>query len=175
MARFLRLAAPLVGSALFLSLAATASAHAHLVSSTPGSNSTVATAPGVVTITFDDDLDKAAAKITVAGPNGATVSGQTTVSASNTKVASVSITNAGNGKYTVNWHAVADDDKGVTEGSFAFNVGAATAQGPVTAMPKTGGGGAADQGGPSLTLLLALGAVVLCGCAAFARRRKARA
>lgn len=134
MITFGRIAAPLLGGALFLSLAASASAHAHFVSSTPAPGSSATTAPASLTITFDDNLDKNATKIAVTGPNGSTVSGATAVSASNTMVASTTLSGNGNGVYTVNWHSVADDDKGVVDGSFSFGVGV-----PASAVPKTGG------------------------------------
>lgn len=146
--------AVLFGAALSVGAVGVASAHAMFVSSTPAPGSTSASAPASVAITFDDDLDKTATKITVVGPNNATVSGATTVSSANTKLATTSLTGAGNGVYTVNWHSVADDDKGVVEGSFAFGVGI-----PASALPKTGG--ETPGSWPLATLLAAAGAAML--------------
>ena len=179
MVRFGKIAGLLAGLLAALCMAPIALAHAHYVTSAPAQNATVATAPASVTITYDDDLDPNATTVTVLGPSGQTVStGKTTVKVATPKVASVAINGAGNGAYTVNWHAVADDDKGVTEGSFTFRVGSASttatnaaAQSTQTAgtsaapstLPSSGGGGMAMrseqlQAGASLAaaLLVAL-------------------
>ena len=119
---------PIVGALLVaLFLAPLAFAHAQYVSSNPANGAQVSTAPANVTITFDDDLDPTATAIVVTGPNGQTISnGKTVVTIEAPKVATVPIAASGPGSYTIKWHAVADDDKAVTEGSFGFTVGAAT-------------------------------------------------
>src|SRR5947208_16562727 len=94
-----------IGAAVVAALwAATASAHAHLVSSNPGEGVTVASPPSSVVCTFDDDVD-ADTRITVLGRNGQTVAGKTTVSSSDSMVASAPITAAGNGTYNVNYRS----------------------------------------------------------------------
>ncbi len=152
-----------------LCLAPLAFAHAHDVSSEPASGAELASLPPSISITFDDDLDPNATAITVLGPGGQAVQfGKTVVSTQATKVAAVSINPGGNGTYTVKWHAVADDDKGVTDGMFTFRVGAATtataaAPAPSTgaaitttapsALPASGGGWIARQQEQTQTLL----------------------
>jgi methionine-rich copper-binding protein CopC len=171
-----------IGASLVAALwAATVSAHAHLVSSNPGEGVTVASPPSSVVCTFDDDLD-ADTRITVTGPNGQTVSGKTSVSSSDAKVASAPITAAGNGTYTVNWRSVSEDDKGEEEGTFTFTVApggvaanSAAAAGVPKSAPRTGGGGMAPRPERSSTLPVAL---VLCLAAVSAtgvllRRRRA--
>jgi methionine-rich copper-binding protein CopC len=155
-------------------------AHAKFVSSVPAPGAKLTAAPASVTITFDDDLDPNATKISVLGPNGqAITSGATVVSTSATKVASVKVTGAGSGTYTVNWHAVADDDKGVTEGNFSFSVGAAASSAPAVSAapaptvakpasaPAAGGGGLARDAQQSQGM--ALLAAMLCGALLLSR------
>ena len=170
-----------IGAAVLAALwAATVSAHAHLVSSNPGEGVTVASPPSSVVCTFDDALD-ADTRITVTGPNGQTVSGKTTVSSSDSMVASTPITTAGNGAYTVNWRSVAEDDKGEEEGTFTFTVApggvaanSAAAAGAPKSMPATGGGGMAPRPGQSaiLPLALALAVLVLPATGVLLRRRR---
>ena len=159
--RYGKIAGLVAGLLTALCMAPIALAHAHYVTSIPGQNATLSSAPASVTITYDDDLDPNATTITVVGLNGQTVSsGKTTVKVATPKVASVAINGAGNGTYTVRWHAVADDDKGVTEGSFTFRVGsvsttASSATAQITAntstsaapssLPPSGGGGMGER------------------------------
>jgi copper resistance protein C len=151
--------APLLAALLTaLWLAPAAFAHAHYVASTPGSGAHLAAAPSSVVITYDDALDPNQTVVRVSGPNGQDVTtGKTVVTIEATKVATVPIEAVGSGTYTVNWHAVADDDKGITEGTFTFTVGAAAGSPPATsnsapptvvavtapALPASGGGGMA--------------------------------
>jgi methionine-rich copper-binding protein CopC len=155
--RLTRLAPLLAALLTALWFAPIAFAHAHYVSSTPGSGAHLTTAPSSISITYDDALDPNQTVLHVLGPNGKDVTtGKTVVTIEATKVATVPITAAGTGAYTVNWHAVADDDKGVTEGTFSFTVGATTAAPAAAAssgspaitaaaplMPTSGGGGMA--------------------------------
>ncbi len=145
----------------------TALAHAHYVSSDPGNGATVATPPTSVTVTFDDDLDPAATTITVLGPSGQTVSaGQTQISTSAPKVATVAISPAGDGTYTVKWHAVSDDDKAVTEGTFTFAVGSGGTANQVA--PATGRG----AGSAGVVLLTAVGGLAALALGALARHSR---
>jgi copper resistance protein C len=154
--------AVLAAVAMLLVSVGIASAHAHYVSSDPANGAHLATAPSQVSITYDDDLDPNATTISVLGPNGQNLAaGKTTVSTQATKVATVPIKAGGNGTYTVKWHAVADDDKGVTEGSFTFTVGGQLM--PGTGHPS-GLGSNFSQTELLLGLLGLLGSVLLsCG------------
>ena len=119
-------AALLLATILAPSIAPPVLAHAHYAASKPGSGARVANPPTTVTITRDDDLDPNATTLTVLGPRSQDLTaGKTTVTVEAPRVAAVNLTPAGNGTYTVRWHAVADDDKAVTEGTFTFSVGSA--------------------------------------------------
>ena len=124
-----RMAALLLAVVMVLSIAPAAPrawAHAHYAASNPGSGARVSTAPSTVVVTFDDDLDPNGTVLTVLGPRSQNLTaGKTTVTVEAPRVAAVNITPAGSGTYTVKWHAVADDDKAITEGTFTFSVGAA--------------------------------------------------
>ncbi|HEV7213940.1 MAG TPA: copper resistance protein CopC, partial [Chloroflexota bacterium] len=174
--RLTRLAPLLAALLTALWLAPVAFAHAHYVTSNPASGAHLAAAPSSLSITYDDALDPNSTVLHVLGPGGKDVTaGKTVVTIEATKVATVAITPAGAGTYTVNWHAVADDDKGVTEGTFTFTVGAAAAS-PAAAtntgaaatiataplLPSSGGGGMALgqeelQAAVSLAVALAVG------------------
>ncbi len=142
-------------------------AHAEYASSEPGEGATVASAPSNVTVTFTEDLDPASTTLKVTGPSGQDVTnGKTDVSTSATKVATVPITAGGDGTYTVNWHAVSDDDKHSSEGTFTFNVGAAGQVAPATGHSQPGIGmlqGSLELaiGAGGLLLLMLGGALLL--------------
>jgi len=109
---------------LSLTLATTALAHSHLQTSTPSAGQTVATSPASVVLNFDEDLDAAASTATVTNASGATVSTGASVDANVRTKMTVALGPAlPNGVYKVSWHSVADDDKGVIDGTFFFGVG----------------------------------------------------
>lgn len=126
-----------LSASLIIPTGVRALAHAHYQNSAPENGAVVGAAPSSVTINFDDNLDPQATTVQVIGPNGANVATKTSVKE---KTAVVSLINAGAGTYTVKWHAVADDDKGVTDGTFTFRAGAAAAPARTPSnLPRTGG------------------------------------
>ncbi|GEM_PF-1690542 len=189
--RTLRILPIVAGFLVSLLVVPVALAHAHYVSSNPATGAHLAAAPSSVTITFDDALDPNATIIAVLGPQGQSVNGgKTLVTVEAPKVASVPISSGGSGTYTVKWHSVADDDKGVVEGTFTFSVGAAaaasvptpapaasssasTASGAAVAQPRlptSGGGGMANtaadvQAGLALVAALVVAIAIAFGLA----------
>ena len=154
-----------VSTALLLgiALATPALAHAKLVSSTPSAGQTVAISPASVVLNFDEELDTDASTAKVTDASGATVSTGASVDANvRTKMTVALKPSLPNGVYKVLWHSVADDDKGVIDGTFFFGVGVpapSTATAPATAP---------------LLPLLAAGALMLAISASLLAPRTAR-
>jgi methionine-rich copper-binding protein CopC len=117
----------LVGSATL------ASAHARYDSSTPAAGSTVTALPSTLQVNFTEEL--ASIKLTVTGPNGATlVDGPGTIDLAHRTNASVALKDGGAGQYTVVWHNVSGDDGDPNDGAFTFTLAAAPgAAGPAPA------------------------------------------
>ncbi len=121
-----------VGTALFLSLGlmlvfavGTASAHAKVISSTPGIGQTVATAPTSVTVTTAENMnpDPKKSNLFVYSPAGDLISqGDAKVPLNNPKEMFVPIKATGNGIYIVRWITVSADDGDPAEGAFTFTV-----------------------------------------------------
>jgi methionine-rich copper-binding protein CopC len=102
-------------------------AHAGYQDSDPQPGAVLQSAPAQVKMWFTEDLDPASS-LTVQAADGTVVSnGPAQVSPDNTQLLIVSLKPIGNGTYTVLWHSVADDDKGVEEGQFKFQVQAPSA------------------------------------------------
>ena len=154
-------------------------AHAKLTSSTPADGSTVPPGLTSVSMTFAEEISLTQSTAQLLDASGAAVSGATGAvdKADRTKL-TITTPALGEGKYTVKWHSVTEDDNGIVDGTFAFTVaagggtatnGAPTNSGTQQALPATGSG----QGG------ILMSALALCalGLAAFGlnlRRRSAR-
>ena len=101
-----------------------ASAHAHLKTATPATDSTVTTAPSEVAIDFTEGVEPALCSIAVTGPGGARLdSGPPHVAAGDNKHLAVAVKPLAPGVYTVEWHATAVDTH-KTEGTYHFTVAA---------------------------------------------------
>ena len=117
------LAALAIAVGIVLAVAAPASAHATLEGSTPAQNSVVTSAPGQVTLTFDESVGISADSIRVFNPNGDRVDDGNTVSTSNPDEIEIGLRSGlANGTYTVAWHVISADSHPV-EGAFVFSVG----------------------------------------------------
>jgi len=103
-------------------LAGPAFAHAHLTSSVPAQNATVA-APSALRLGFSEGLDLRFTGIEVTGPDGAVVpTGDATLDPAGTTLI-VPVTGAlPAGPYTVDWRALSKDGH-TTKGSYVFTVG----------------------------------------------------
>jgi methionine-rich copper-binding protein CopC len=155
----------LVLSAMLLSLAlapGVALAHAHLESSTPAEGATVA--PGLTTITLnlteEVSVDQSTAQLLSA--DGSPVAGATgSVDRAGRKTLTITTPALTEGKYSVKWHAVTEDDNGITDGTLSFTVaaaGASTSSGESTTT--TTGGSSLPSAGAGTNVLIALAAAV---------------
>ena len=110
---------------IVLAVAAPASAHATLESTTPAENSVVATAPSQVTLTFDESVGISSDSIRVFDPGGARVDDGHTTPTSNPDTIAIGLRSGlGKGTYTVAWHVISADSHPV-EGAYVFSIGAA--------------------------------------------------
>lgn len=167
-----RLLAALVASLVLAAVPAVASAHVHLVSTSPESRASLDDAPDEVTLTFDGELDPAASGFTVHGPDGEQVGGgEVDLDVADRNVLRGAVTITEPGVYSVEWAVLGTDGHQIT-GSFSF--GYATdeeipegegddhgQENPDTAM-------AASQGATPLTVAGML-LVALAGAAALRR------
>lgn len=169
-----------VGVALLLG-ATPAYAHTRLESSDPADGSSLATAPGTVTLTFTDDIDPRFATITVVGPDGTSYqTGDVTGDGGEVRTAVSPLGPAG--PYEIGYRVVSGDGHPV-QGKVSFTL---TAPGPAAAAPTAAVAPPAtavpavdpqanaqpDQGTPVWPWIL--GAVVLVGAGAGAALRLAR-
>ena len=119
------LATLVVAFGIVLAVAAPASAHATLESTTPAENSVVATAPSQVTLTFDESVGISSDSIRVFDPAGARVDDGHTTPTSNPATIAIGVRSGlGKGTYTVAWHVISADSHPV-EGAYVFSIGAA--------------------------------------------------
>jgi copper resistance protein C len=108
-----------------LVLAATAWAHPKLVRSRPAAEARLSRAPAKVQIWFDEELDSKGSRLTVWNEQNERADREDgKVSLDDRRLIEVGLKPLGPGRYTVKWRAMADDDKGVTQGDFAFRVAA---------------------------------------------------
>jgi len=103
------IAAGFAASAALL-LAGTASAHAHLVKSTPATNATVA-APKAISLTFNERLTPAFSKFELVMPamNDHAVAVKTSVSQDGLTITGTPEAPLMPGVYKINWHAASSD------------------------------------------------------------------
>ena len=98
-------------------------AHPKLVRSRPAVNASLADPPARIQVWFHEELDTRGSRLTVWNAQRAQVDhGNSTVSLDDRTLIEVGLKPLGPGKYTVKWRAMADDDKGVTQGEFTFTV-----------------------------------------------------
>ena len=114
--------ATLAASAALL-IAGSASAHAHLVKSTPAANATVA-APTTISLTFNEKLTPAFSKFELSMPamNGMKVTVKTTVSKDHLTIMGTPKGKLMPGAYMITWHAASADDGHKMDGTVAFSV-----------------------------------------------------
>jgi len=101
--------AGLAASAVLL-IAGSASAHAHLVTSDPAANTTVAT-PKTISLTFSEKLTPAFSKFELSMPamNGMKVKMKTTVSKDHLTIVGKPQGKLMSGAYVITWHAATGD------------------------------------------------------------------
>jgi methionine-rich copper-binding protein CopC len=115
--------AGLIGSAALLATSP-AWAHAHLVSSNPAANATVAAAPKTITLTFNEKLVPAFSKFDLVMPEhgGMKVAVQTVVSKDGKSITGTPTAALSAGAYKVVWTAASADGHKMN-GEVAFKVG----------------------------------------------------
>ena len=100
----------------------TAGAHAALVSSAPAARAILSAAPRAVTLTFNERLEPAYARLSVWDAAGVQIDLKDSVlDPDNRKVLGVSLPLLGPGRYTVRYRVLSVDGH-VVEASFAFTV-----------------------------------------------------
>ncbi|HUR74835.1 MAG TPA: copper resistance protein CopC, partial [Sporichthya sp.] len=131
----------LLSSLALLGLAAPASAHASLISTSPRPDSVLATAPSDVVLTFSDAIDLKTATVQVLEPGGAPLAGvglplHLGADQNTLKIALPS--SLSSGTRTVLYRVVAADGH-PEQGEFRFSVGIATASATPGALVSGGG------------------------------------
>lgn len=114
--------------ALFIAVG-TVSAHAKVISATPGIGATVASAPSIIRVKTAENVDPDPTKtnLFVYSPEGELISkGNATVNRDNPQEMTVNIDAKGKGTYIVRWITASAEDKDPDEGAFTFTVGTAT-------------------------------------------------
>ena len=115
----------LVAAVAVLAFAATAWAHPKLVYSRPVANAQLSRPPARVQVWFDEELNTKGSKLTVWNQDNERVdTGDGKVSLDDRKLIEAALKPLPPGRYTVQWRAMADDDRGVTQGEFTFRVAA---------------------------------------------------
>jgi methionine-rich copper-binding protein CopC len=108
---------------LFLSGAAAASAHAHLVRATPAAGGTVHEAPTEVVLRFNEKLESVFSSVVVRDSSGKQVDkADSQVDKADRLVLRVSLQPLTPGAYKVEWRALSTDTHKVN-GDFTFKVG----------------------------------------------------
>jgi methionine-rich copper-binding protein CopC len=112
----------IVAIAFAAASASTAQAHAKLESSEPKAGSTVDGAPKVVRLAFNEALEPAFSKVTVAdSANAAVAIKNVEVDKTNPRILSAKLPQLRSGQYQVRWSTVTHDGH-KTKGDFTFNV-----------------------------------------------------
>ena len=101
---------------------ALASAHGRLESAEPAANGAVETAPSMLRLTFNEDLEPSFSTIKLADANGAAVgNAKAKVDPSDKKVLTLAVPKLSAGTYSVQW-AVMTGDSHKTKGTYKFSV-----------------------------------------------------
>lgn len=105
---------------LLLATASGAAAHAAFATSQPEPGANLATAPGMVTLRFDEPLIPELSSVTVTDPTGREFTGGPT----GEQEVRVDVDSTAQGEYRVEWRTVSPVDGHTLRGAFAFGVGA---------------------------------------------------
>lgn len=127
-----------LGVALF-GMAGQASAHAKVLSATPGIGSTIASTPDKVTVETAENInpDPKLSNLFVYGPSGELISqGDAKVNLNNPKEMSVAIKPEKDGTYIVRWITASAQDNDPDQGAFFFAVKAGASSSSVAPAPQ---------------------------------------
>ena len=98
-------------------------AHPKLIKAQPAKGAILKKVPMKVQLWFQEELDTKLSTFTVLNQSNERMdNGDAKVNLDDRKMMEGSVKALAPGTYTVKWKAVADDDKGVTEGTFRFRV-----------------------------------------------------
>ena len=98
-----------------------ASAHAHLVKSTPAAKATVAS-PKTIALTFNEKLTPAFSKFELGMADGMKVNVKTAISKDHKSLVGTPQGKLMPGAYTITWHAASADDGHKMDGTVPFTV-----------------------------------------------------
>lgn len=112
----------ILAAILFSVAAGSAMAHAKLESSDPRAGSTVAAAPAMLRLAFNEPLEAPFSKIALAGSAGPVALPKAQVDKADPKVLAVPLPTLAPGQYTVQWTTVTRDGHKM-RGEFGFKVG----------------------------------------------------
>lgn len=162
--------------AFLLGAAAPALAHNPMVSSVPAKGATVAVAPQIVTLKFEESLDPKTTHVQIAGPNGYDATGGAKPTFAK-NVATVPFTAGPAGVYLVSYDQVAEDGDPL-KGKFSFTLTAgASPSATATAAPSASAAApspapvAKKESGSTIVWWL-IGAVVVGGAGVVLLRRR---
>ncbi|GJH28602.1 copper resistance protein CopC [Caballeronia peredens] len=117
-----KLIAPVVATLAIALAPAIAFAHGKLESAEPPVNGTVSTAPGVLRLTFNEDLEPTFSTIKVADASGAPVGEEKAkVDPANKRILTLAVPKLAAGTYSVQW-AVMTGDSHKAKGTYKFSV-----------------------------------------------------
>lgn len=136
----IRVALAVVTIGALLAVATSISAHADLESSVPAADSTVASAPLTLDLTFTEEVASEGITVRVVGPGGDEVqAGTAEVDLNDPERRHVTLALRANlppGRYTVEWETTSNLDDHAETGSFSFTVGAsASPASPAASTP----------------------------------------
>ncbi len=154
-----RFAALLIAACAALVIPITGSAHALLSASSPPAGAHLGTAPGVVTLDFDQPLNPTLSHATVADPTGRVWTGRVD---SAYEIRIPMGTNV-SGVYTVDWTSVSTFDGHRLSSSFTFDVGVAGTASSVVAANAVPGPQASDLAIGAVKWIEALALLFLAG------------
>ncbi|MFC4769294.1 copper resistance protein CopC [Effusibacillus consociatus] len=128
---------------VFCLLTAVASAHANLLTMSPGSGEIVNKNPDRITLTFSEPLELEAVELKVKDWKGHPIPlSDLKLTPGNTKQISAALPDLPEGTYTVHWSVLSEDGHPVTD-SYSFSIGKET---PVDQLPtKDASGGLSDS------------------------------
>jgi copper resistance protein C len=140
---------------------APASAHAVLEKTSPVDRSTVDTAPGFVTLTFDEPPQTKFSAIHITGPDGQRKDSGP-VALNDTAVREQLIGSRPAGRYVVDWRVVSDDGHPIS-GQFTFTARTAAPTIAVANPSKHDGGGPGKSNATAVVVSVIAGLVIIGG------------
>ena len=152
--------------------AATAHAHAELMSTSPAAGHTVAPTR-TVTLHYDDVVQLPPGALRITGPNGNAVPVRASLPDSKTLAGRLG-SDPGPGRYAVRWRIVADDGH-VESGKFSFVMRKSSKRAAASVVPVRGSRASRNDSGTAavvLTLLLGLVTIVAIGVGLVRLRRE---